>query len=185
MTTAALGTLSVALWLGANALERLLGTARRFTGSRWLPRGGVPPTTTFFGEPAPAIDLAAWRLRVSGLVERPTSYTLEELRRLGESDVIAVLDCTGGWAHETDWRGVPTGVLIDAAGPSPSARKVEIRSTTGWTARFTMADARRTLLATGVAGGDLPHANGAPVRLVVPERRGLDWVKWVEEVRLT
>jgi DMSO/TMAO reductase YedYZ molybdopterin-dependent catalytic subunit len=184
VTTTVLGTLSVALWLGANALERLLGTARRFTGSRWLPRGGIPPTTTFFGESAPPIDPTAWRLRVTGLVDRPTSYTLDQVRSLGERDVSAVLDCTGGWVHETDWRGVPTARIIDAAGPSPSARKVEIRSITGWTARFTLDDVRRTFLATGVAGSDLPHANGAPVRLVVPERRGLDWVKWVEEIRL-
>jgi DMSO/TMAO reductase YedYZ molybdopterin-dependent catalytic subunit len=38
------------------------------------------------------------------------------------------------------------------------------------------------VLATGVAGGDLPLANGAPCRLVVSDRRGLDWVKWVAEV---
>jgi DMSO/TMAO reductase YedYZ molybdopterin-dependent catalytic subunit len=38
------------------------------------------------------------------------------------------------------------------------------------------------MLATAVAGADLPAANGAPCRLVVPNRRGLDWVKWVEEI---
>jgi hypothetical protein len=181
----ALGTTSVGLWLGANALERLLGAARRFTGSRWLPPGGIPPTTTFFGEPTPPVDPDAWRLRVTGLVDRPASYTRETLRELGESDVTAVLDCTGGWAHETDWRGVPVHRLIDLARPAPWARTVEIRSITGWTARFTLAEARLTLLATGVAGAALPQANGAPARLVVPGRRGLDWVKWVEEIRLT
>jgi DMSO/TMAO reductase YedYZ molybdopterin-dependent catalytic subunit len=41
-----------------------------------------------------------------------------------------------------------------------------------------------TLLATRVAGGALPIDNGAPCRLVVPNRRGLDWVKWVAEVRV-
>jgi DMSO/TMAO reductase YedYZ molybdopterin-dependent catalytic subunit len=40
------------------------------------------------------------------------------------------------------------------------------------------------LLATGVAGRDLPTANGAPCRLVVPTRRGLDWIKWVAEVEV-
>src|SRR5215210_3163316 len=40
----------------ANVLERLAGGERRFTGSRFLPAGGIPPTTTFFGEPTPAVD---------------------------------------------------------------------------------------------------------------------------------
>lgn len=47
-----------------------------------------------------------------------------------------------------------------------------------------MADARRALLATSVAGTDLPVANGASCRLVVPDARGLDWVKWVTEIRI-
>ena len=55
-------------------------------------------------------------------------------------------------------------------------------SVTGWTATLTMDEARRAFLATGVAGVDLPAGNGAPCRLVVPDHRGLDWVKWVTEI---
>jgi DMSO/TMAO reductase YedYZ molybdopterin-dependent catalytic subunit len=40
------------------------------------------------------------------------------------------------------------------------------------------------LLAWEVAGQPLPVANGAPLRLVVPNRRGLDWVKWVESIEV-
>jgi DMSO/TMAO reductase YedYZ molybdopterin-dependent catalytic subunit len=47
-----------------------------------------------------------------------------------------------------------------------------------------MAEARPALLATAVAGEPLGIGNGAPVRLVVPDRRGLDWVKWVTEVEV-
>jgi DMSO/TMAO reductase YedYZ molybdopterin-dependent catalytic subunit len=59
---------------------------------------------------------------------------------------------------------------------------VTIRSATGWTASIPLADAAACLLATDVAGEPLPLANGAPVRLVAPNRRGLEWVKWVREV---
>lgn len=47
---------------------------------------------------------------------------------------------------------------------------------------MSVEEARDTLLATGVAGVELPAGNGAPCRLVVPNRRGLDWVKWVSEI---
>jgi hypothetical protein len=185
LVAGSLAAVSGAFWLGAGWLERLSGGERRFTGSRWLPRGGIPPTTTFYGEPAPALDPQTWRLDVTGRVDRPKSFSLDELMGLGETDLTAVLDCTGGWAVETDWHGVTTASLLDAVGVRPGARLVEIRSVTGWTGRFDIAAARRTLLATGVAGVKLPFANGAPLRLVVPDRRGLDWVKWVAEVRVS
>ena len=175
---------SVGAWGAAAALERVAGGQRRFTGSRWLPAGGIPPVTTFFGEPTPAVDLAAWRLVVRGRVATPREYALRELSAVGEMRISAVLDCTGGWAMETSWTGVPMAALLDAAGPDARSTRVVVRSVTGWGAALGMDEARRTLLATRVAGAPLPVDNGAPCRLVAPERRGLDWVKWVSEVEV-
>jgi DMSO/TMAO reductase YedYZ molybdopterin-dependent catalytic subunit len=165
-------------------VERVRGGERRFTGSRWLPAGGVPPATTFFGEGPPVVDAASWRLDVSGLVERPVALGLPDLRALGETELAAVLDCTSGWAIETGWSGVPLGVALDVAGVAPGASNVTVRSATGWAAYLPVEEARRCLLATGVAGADLPLENGAPIRLVVPDRRGLDWVKWVNRIEV-
>jgi hypothetical protein len=172
-------------WGIAEVLDRLSAAPRRFTGSRWLPKGGVPPPTTFFGEGTPAIDQAAWRLRVDGAVDRPLELSLDELRALGLHDWPAVLDCTGGWAMETSWQGVPLSTVLDAAGARPSASTINVRSVTGWGASMSVDEARGTLLATGVAGAELPAPNGAPCRLVVPNRRGLDWVKWVAEIAVS
>jgi len=169
-------------WGAAELLDRLSATPRRFTGSRWLPRGGIPPPTTFFGEGTPHIDRDAWRLRVHGAVDRPLELSIDELRALATHDLPAVLDCTGGWAMETSWQGVPLSLVLDAAGARASASTVNVRSVTGWGASMGIDEARGTLLATGVAGSELPAPNGAPCRLVVPNRRGLDWVKWVGEV---
>jgi DMSO/TMAO reductase YedYZ molybdopterin-dependent catalytic subunit len=65
-----------------------------------------------------------------------------------------------------------------------TARLVEIRSITGWSTSLDVRDARGALLAWSVAGGPLPAANGAPLRLVVPNHRGLDWVKWVGDLEV-
>ena len=179
------GTLAVTgalVWGTAELLDRLSATPRRFTGSRWLPAGGIPPPTTFLGEPTPPVDQDAWRLRVSGAVDRPLELSLADLLALPTADLTTVLDCTGGWAMETTWRGVPMSALLDAAGVQGAARNVDVKSVTGWGALLSLEEARATLLATGVAGGELPAANGAPCRLVVPNRRGLDWVKWVTQI---
>jgi len=172
-------------WGTAELLDRLSRMPRRFTGSRWLPGGGVPPPTTFFGEGTPTIDQVAWRLRVHGAVDRPLELSLDELRSLGVQDWPAVLDCTGGWAMQTSWQGVPLSTVLDAAGARSSASAINVRSVTGWGALMSVDEARGTLLATGVAGSDLPAPNGAPCRLVVPNRRGLDWVKWVTEIAVS
>jgi hypothetical protein len=178
---AALGVLA---WGGANLLERLTGGVRRFTGSRWLPDGGVPPPTTFYGEGTPSIDAARWRLRVSGLVATPMELDLEALAALGEVDAEAVLDCTSGWVLRTDWRGVPLTAVLHAAGADPSATFVNVRSVTGWMVPLEAADLDDALLATHVARTPLPAGNGAPLRLVAPRRRGLDWVKWIVEIEV-
>jgi DMSO/TMAO reductase YedYZ molybdopterin-dependent catalytic subunit len=180
-----LGAVGAVAWVAANGIERVYGGVRRFTGSRWLPDGGLPPATTFFGEGTPPIDPAAWRLAVSGRVAHPEMLSLEALKGLGEVDQPAVLDCTSGWALRTSWRGVPLAALLDRAGAETSARSVVIRSATGWYASLPLEEARRgALLATGVAGQPLPPQNGAPCRLVAPDRRGLEWVKWVTEVEV-
>jgi len=184
LTAGALALVSGAIWSTVQLVDRLRTGMRRFTGSRWLPGGGIPPPTTFFGEPVPSIDPTAWRLTVAGRVDRPMTFGLADLAALGETDLAAVLDCTGGWAIETSWSGVPLSRLLDMAGPTPGARRVEIRSVTGWGALLPLDEARRAFLATGVAGGPLPLANGAPCRLVAPDRRGLDWVKWVDRIEV-
>jgi DMSO/TMAO reductase YedYZ molybdopterin-dependent catalytic subunit len=55
---------------------------------------------------------------------------------------------------------------------------------TGWYAELPVHEAREALLATSVADAPLPHGNGAPCRLVAPDRRGLEWVKWVGQVEV-
>jgi hypothetical protein len=171
-------------WVASNALDAMAGGLRRFTGSRWLPTGGVPPATTFFGEGAEAIDLSSWRLAVRGRVAQSRDLSLADLASLGEVEREVVLDCTSGWALRTAWRGVPLGAVLEAAGPSAGTRRVVVRSVTGWYAELPIAEAREALLATGVAGRPLPHGNGAPCRLVAPDRRGLEWVKWVSRVEV-
>jgi hypothetical protein len=176
---------SVAFAAVAAGLEQIGGGVRRFTGSRWLPAGSAPIPTTFLGEPAPEIDLARWRLRVGGAVARPLVLDLEELRAIGVRDLAAVLDCTAGWAVDATWRGVPLSAVLDQARPSPAGSRVAVRSVTGWSASLSLEDARRCLLAWSTTSGPLPRANGAPLRLVAPDHRGLEWVKWVDRVEVT
>lgn len=179
-----LAAVGASIAVAADRLDHLAGRGRRFTGSRELPAGGIPPTTTFFGEPPPRVEPAAWRLSITGRVEAPASLSLEDMAALGSTDLTAILDCTSGWWIETGWRGVPLAAVLAVARPSAAARRVTVRSTTGWAAVLPIGEAERCLLATDVAGAPLPLGNGAPLRLVAPDRRGLDWVKWVDRIEV-
>lgn len=171
-------------WGTANLLDRVRGGVRRFTGSRWLPDGGIPPPTTFYGEGTPALDPGTWRLRVRGRVARSLDLDLAALIALEIEDRTAVLDCTSGWVLRTGWRGVPLAAVLAATGADPDAPFVKVRSVTGWMVPLERDEVATALLATHVAGAVLPAGNGAPVRLVAPGRRGLDWVKWVTEIEV-
>ena len=180
----ALVAMGAIAWGAANALDVVRGGARRFTGSRWLPDGGIPPPTTFYGEGTPSIDSDAWRLTISGRVTRPLTLDRAALAALGEVDREGVLDCTSGWVMRTAWRGTPLLSVLQAAGANPETAAVDVRSVTGWMVRLERLDLDDALLATHVAGEPLPAANGAPLRLVAPRRRGLDWIKWVSQIEV-
>jgi DMSO/TMAO reductase YedYZ molybdopterin-dependent catalytic subunit len=156
-------------------------TERRFTGSKPVTGDGFPVTSWVADDPDP-VDPDAWRLRVDGLVGSNLELGYETLDSVDTGRVL--LDCTSGWYTTEDWRGVRLGRLLDEAGVDPDARWVTVHSVTGYRWSFPLAEARAFLLATHVDGDTLSHGHGFPVRLVAPDRRGFQWVKWVSRVEL-
>jgi DMSO/TMAO reductase YedYZ molybdopterin-dependent catalytic subunit len=132
-------------------------------------------------DPRP-IDAVQYRLTVRGAVARPIALSLAQVPAVDE--LVATLDCTGGFYSTQRWRGLRLGRLIDEAGALRSARHVRVLSQTGYRWGFSLADARSLLLATHVGDEALSHEHGAPARLVVPDARGFQWVKWVTRIEL-
>jgi DMSO/TMAO reductase YedYZ molybdopterin-dependent catalytic subunit/cytochrome b561 len=185
---AAGGTLgSLIAWRAQRPFEALLalkGARRRFTGSYEADSfaGNAFPTTSWVADKPLPIDVSAYRLRLHGLVVTELELTLRELPPTDE--MVATLDCTGGFYSTQRWRGVRIERLLERAGAGGSARHVSVVSRTGYRWSFALEDARKLLLATHVGGESLSHEHGAPVRLVVPGARGFQWVKWVERIEL-
>jgi DMSO/TMAO reductase YedYZ molybdopterin-dependent catalytic subunit len=187
-----------------NALLDTAGAKRRFTGSRETGSGdgNAFPVTSWVADDPDPVDESEWTLAVSGAVATPLELSHGEVTPddgdgpqaatdAGERPVDpegekrALLDCTSGWYSEHDWQGVRVGELLDAAGRDDGAAWVQFRSVTGYRWSLPVEEARDALLATRVDGAVLAHGHGAPMRLVAPGRRGFQWVKWVEEVRVT
>jgi DMSO/TMAO reductase YedYZ molybdopterin-dependent catalytic subunit len=89
--------------------------------------------------------------------------------------VQAVLDCTSGWWSEQLWSGVALRDVV------PSGAVV-VTSVTGHRIALSEEDASVALLATHVGDEVISPGHGFPLRLVVPNRRGYYWVKWVATI---
>ena len=168
-----------ALWAAQEALVRLgdlPGATRRFTGSYASP---LPRPTIWLSDRVPQPD-PGWTLTVTGL-STPRTRSLPELLEQPSRTVRAVIDCTSGWYSEQDWTGWS---LADLLRPVPEDRSVVVRSRTGYSRRFGPDELDDVLLAHAMAGEALPRALGAPLRLVVPGRRGFWWVKWVDRLEV-
>lgn len=136
------------------------------------------PQTSWFNDQAPtAVSAVGWPLRVNGVAVN----VVDDLTPMTQL-VQAQLDCTSGWFSTQDWDAVPLSELIE---PTATARSVRVRSVTGYARLFPIEDLDKLYLATGYNGESLRVGHGAPVRLVAPDRRGFNWVKWVREVELS
>ncbi|OYR76367.1 hypothetical protein DJ77_09125 [Halorubrum ezzemoulense] len=84
-----------------------------------------------------------------------------------------------------EWAGIRVDDLLDAAGDiDDDAAYVRFTSVTGYRWSLPIEEAEDALLATHVGGERLSHGHGAPARLVAPDRRGFQWVKWVTRVEV-
>jgi DMSO/TMAO reductase YedYZ molybdopterin-dependent catalytic subunit len=163
----------------------------------------------------PNLDPDAYRLSVSGSVDRCLSLSLRDLRNMPAQTTVVTLECAGngrtlfdppvpgekwnlGAVSTAEWTGVPLVEVLDRAGVRSEAREVLFRGSDGGAVdgasgciRFerslTVADARQggVLLAYAMNGEPLPVQHGFPLRVVVPDWYAVASVKWLTDIELT
>lgn len=131
---------------------------------------------------------ADWRLPVGGLVGKPLSFSLADLRALPARTQITAHSCERGWTAIAQWTGVQLSRVLELVEPQPEARWVAIYCADGWWDSYSLdrfeALHPQTLLTYGMNGRDLPVQHGAPVRLRVERQLGWKSLKFIERIEL-
>jgi DMSO/TMAO reductase YedYZ molybdopterin-dependent catalytic subunit len=133
---------------------------------------------------------ANWQLRVDGLVARPQSFSLAQIKSAPARTQITRHDCVEGWSAIGKWKGVPLKLLLDAAGLSTTARYLvfhcadKMGSGPFYYESIDLIDALhpQTILAWSLNDALLPVGNGAPLRLRVERQLGYKHAKYIERI---
>jgi DMSO/TMAO reductase YedYZ molybdopterin-dependent catalytic subunit len=130
---------------------------------------------------------ADWRLAVDGLVARPASFSLAQLKQFPSRSQITEHTCEEGWSFVAEWTGVPLSYVMNLVGVLPQAKYVVFFPFDPAWDSLDMQDVghSQTLLAYGMNGQDMPVDHGAPLRLKVPRQLGYKSVKYLSRITVT
>ena len=157
------------------------------------------------GSSVPRLDPAAYRLTVGGAVERPTTYTLADLRALPRAEQVSDFHCVTGWVVENvRWGGVRLHDVLAEAGLRPDAKALRfvsaevpyddtltlpqallpdvLLSTARRACSVTVTTRPGLIVALDMDGEPLSHGHGFPARIVMPRMYGYKSVKWVTRI---
>jgi DMSO/TMAO reductase YedYZ molybdopterin-dependent catalytic subunit len=131
---------------------------------------------------------AEYRLKVTGMVERPLELSFADLKAMRPTSMVKDFQCVTGWrVPDVPWTGVLVSDVLDAAGVAPGAAALTIRSFDGaYTESLTLEQARRpdVLVAYELEGRPVSRAQGGPVRLYVAPMYGYKSLKWLDEIEV-
>jgi DMSO/TMAO reductase YedYZ molybdopterin-dependent catalytic subunit len=164
-------------------------------------------TTQHYGHPM--VDLATFRLQVSGLVNKPLALALDDLRKMRSVELVAGFECSGnrrplqGLSSNGRWTGVPLRTVLDQAGVKPDAKyavffgadrgkeqvdfrgqNIDVEQQFGRSLSREKALSAEPLLAYAMNGEPLTLHQGSPLRLIVPGWYGVANVKWLSGIHL-
>ena len=149
-----------------------------------VPKGLVPSAgwrIYTVSSPMPRFDPAAYRLRITGLVEQPVTLSWDAIRKLPSEQQTRDFHCVTGWSvGKVRWAGIRSKTLLGLVRPAANAQFVSFVSTEALYVdqltlqQFSLPD---VMLAHTMDGAPLAREHGSPLRLVIPEMYGYKNVK--------
>ena len=135
-----------------------------------------------------ATGFSGWSLSVDGMVARPASFSLADLKTFPIHNQITEVACEEGWSYIAEWIGTPLANVLNTVGVLPQARYLVYFSfQPHWWDSIDIADALhpQTFLTLGMNDSDLLVPFGGPLRLRVPRQLGYKSVKYITRITAT
>ncbi len=136
----------------------------------------------------PVIEPSKYRLKVTGLVDKPLDLTLDDIVSMPKTKLVKDFQCVTGWrVPQVHWEGVRLADVLDAAGVQSSAVALTFDSYDGAdTESLTLSQARRSdvIVAYRMLGAPVTTEHGGPVRLYVAPMYGYKSIKWLSAIRV-
>ncbi len=185
--------------------QRLIGRdalAREFTKADLSPvfkaNGSTDPDDDAYRAHARS-GFANWRLKIDGLVERPSEISIADLQRLPARTQITRHDCVEGWSAIGEWRGPQLATLLKTVGLKPGAKYIVFHCADNYGGEISKGGAQstglyyesidlvdafhpQTILATHMNGAPLTVAHGAPCRMRIERQLGYKQAKYVMRI---
>jgi DMSO/TMAO reductase YedYZ molybdopterin-dependent catalytic subunit len=132
-------------------------------------------------------DIAAWRLKITGKVQKPLDLTYNQIMKLPSIERNVLLICPGFFTNHGKWKGISVAELLKLARVESGITHISFQGPPGRyekTESFPVADvlSDKIFLAYQVNGQRLPRKHGFPLRAVAEDHYGSVWVKYVHKV---
>jgi DMSO/TMAO reductase YedYZ molybdopterin-dependent catalytic subunit len=134
------------------------------------------------------IDIDQYRLRVTGLVEKPLEYAYDEvINGYQNYEKVVTLNCVEGWSVKILWEGFMLRDLVADSNPLAEVTTIILKAYDGYSTSFPIEYIMDNdiLVAYRMNGIDLPPARGFPFQLVAESKWGYKWIKWVTSIELS
>ena len=137
----------------------------------------------------PGIDIDEWTLTIGGLIEDPVELTYDQILEMPQRSVFATLETIsnppgGSSIGNAVWTGISFDYILDLVNSRESAIEVAFYCDDGYSTSITLEEAmgEGVILAYKMNGQTLTASHGFPVRMVIPEKYGMKWPKWINEI---
>jgi len=133
------------------------------------------------------VDIKTYKLKVDGLVEKPSSFTYDEVLSNKKYTKVVTLHCVEGWDVTILWEGILLKDIFEKVQVKSQANTVIFYAVDGYSTSLpikTIQD-KNMILAYKMNGVVLPPERGFPFQLVAEDKLGYKWAKWIDRIELS
>jgi DMSO/TMAO reductase YedYZ molybdopterin-dependent catalytic subunit len=133
------------------------------------------------------IDINNYKLKVDGLVEKPSEFTYDEILANTKYTKVVKLTCVDGWSVTILWEGVLLKDILDKVKVKSEAQTVVFYAADGYSTSISLQTVleKNMIMAYKMNNVVLPPERGFPFQLVAEDKLGYKWIKWITHIELS